>query len=191
MKRQWISFLSVALLMMFFVRASGWAQEVRDPVCGMKLDASRARFSAEYQGQRYYFCSADCLAKFEANPAHYLAKSLDIKKEEKICCSLPPELLREAKVEKRETSDGFLLTITSDNPEIARKLQETIGQCQKEMKAGEKSGHTHGGHMVRDKNKIGEEKTQACCLMCDEGYEKRIIKLSQGVRLELKRKNFS
>jgi YHS domain-containing protein len=191
MKRQGILFLSVALLLMFFVWANGWAQEVRDPVCGMKLDASRARFSTEYQGQKYYFCSADCLAKFEANPAQYIGKSLGCEEEETICCSLPAELLREAKVERKETPDGFLLTITSDNPEVARKLQETIGQCQKEMKAGEKSGHTHGEHMVRDKNRTCKGKNQACCLMCDEGYEKRIIKLSQGVRLELKRKNLT
>jgi hypothetical protein len=69
-------------------------------------------------------------------------------------------------------------------------LQETIGKCQKEMKPGEMSGHTHGEHMTQmGKHEHGSEKAEACCLMCDENYEKKITKMNNGVRLELKRKN--
>ncbi len=42
-----------------------------DPVCGMTVDERRAAGSAVHAGVTYYFCSADCLRKFEANPAAY------------------------------------------------------------------------------------------------------------------------
>ena len=44
---------------------------VIDPVCGMAVKPeSMHRF--EYKGQHYRFCSAKCLAKFEADPQGYL-----------------------------------------------------------------------------------------------------------------------
>lgn len=45
---------------------------VTDPVCGMRIDAASATGSAEYAGQRYYFCSAGCKSTFESEPARYL-----------------------------------------------------------------------------------------------------------------------
>jgi Cu+-exporting ATPase len=45
---------------------------VLDPVCGMTVDPATAKFSAEHEGKRYYFCGGGCLAKFQANPAKYL-----------------------------------------------------------------------------------------------------------------------
>ncbi|HET9272137.1 MAG TPA: heavy metal translocating P-type ATPase [Vicinamibacterales bacterium] len=44
-----------------------------DPVCGMTVDPVTAKFSAEHDGTRYYFCSGGCLAKFKADPQKYLA----------------------------------------------------------------------------------------------------------------------
>ena len=44
-----------------------------DPVCGMTVDPATAKFSAEHEGTRYYFCCGGCLAKFQADPAKYLA----------------------------------------------------------------------------------------------------------------------
>ncbi len=43
-----------------------------DPVCGMSVDPHTAKHRAEHAGRPYYFCSAGCLAKFVADPAHYL-----------------------------------------------------------------------------------------------------------------------
>ena len=42
-----------------------------DPVCGMTVDEQTAAGSAEYEGERYYFCSTHCLHKFQAAPEHY------------------------------------------------------------------------------------------------------------------------
>jgi Cu+-exporting ATPase len=45
---------------------------VLDPVCGMTVDPQRAAGAVEHRGQKYYFCSKGCAAKFEADPAKYL-----------------------------------------------------------------------------------------------------------------------
>ncbi len=46
---------------------------VRDPVCSMYVDPAKARGSAEYKGQTYYFCSPRCVERFQAEPEKYLA----------------------------------------------------------------------------------------------------------------------
>ncbi len=45
---------------------------VRDPVCGMDVDPKTAKHSTTHAGHTYYFCSAGCKTKFEADPEHYL-----------------------------------------------------------------------------------------------------------------------
>lgn len=50
--------------------ASGAA---KDPVCGMDVDPHTARHRTVHAGQPYYFCSAGCRTKFEADPQKYLA----------------------------------------------------------------------------------------------------------------------
>lgn len=45
--------------------------QVKDPVCGMTIEQSSAAGTSRYQGQTYYFCSTECLRRFEANPAKY------------------------------------------------------------------------------------------------------------------------
>ena len=43
-----------------------------DPVCGMTVDTRTAKHRAAHDGRAYFFCSANCKAKFEHNPANYL-----------------------------------------------------------------------------------------------------------------------
>jgi YHS domain-containing protein len=45
----------------------------KDPVCGMEVDESTARHTAQYQGQTYYFCAPGCKKAFEADPQQYLS----------------------------------------------------------------------------------------------------------------------
>jgi uncharacterized protein len=47
---------------------------VTDPVCGMRVDRSKA-LTASYGGQTYYFCSEACRSSFEADPERYAGKS--------------------------------------------------------------------------------------------------------------------
>jgi P-type Cu+ transporter len=50
---------------------------VTDPVCGMSVDPSTTKHRTEHAGETYYFCSAGCRTKFEANPQRYLARLKD------------------------------------------------------------------------------------------------------------------
>ncbi len=52
--------------------AGSGAATVKDPVCGMLVDPATAKHKAAHEGKDYFFCSARCREKFEANPAQYL-----------------------------------------------------------------------------------------------------------------------
>ncbi len=45
---------------------------VRDPVCGMTVDPSAGKPTAEHRGHSYHFCSERCRSKFLADPDAYL-----------------------------------------------------------------------------------------------------------------------
>jgi len=55
----------VALEMASIQRMSP-AVKAKDPVCGMDVDPATARFKANHHRKDYFFCSAGCLAKFQA-----------------------------------------------------------------------------------------------------------------------------
>ncbi len=46
---------------------------VKDPVCGMVVDPATSGHRSVHEGQTYFFCSAGCKGKFEADPVHYAA----------------------------------------------------------------------------------------------------------------------
>ena len=46
---------------------------VRDPVCGMEIDAASAAGRSEFAGTIYSFCSASCKQKFDGDPGRYLS----------------------------------------------------------------------------------------------------------------------
>nr|MCQ3805451.1 YHS domain-containing protein [Acidimicrobiia bacterium] len=48
--------------------------EVTDPVCGMVVIPSRARFSAEHEGRRYWFCAAGCETAFRREPQGFVSQ---------------------------------------------------------------------------------------------------------------------
>ncbi|MCR5882287.1 heavy metal translocating P-type ATPase [Rhizobacter sp. J219] len=48
------------------------ASTLKDPVCGMTV-TEQSPHRLEHEGRPYYFCSARCRGKFEAEPARYLA----------------------------------------------------------------------------------------------------------------------
>jgi YHS domain-containing protein len=47
---------------------------VKDPVCGMEIEASKAAGKSEYQGQTYYFCAPGCKQEFNNNPAGHASR---------------------------------------------------------------------------------------------------------------------
>lgn len=46
-----------------------------DPVCGMSVDVATARHTAEVDGVVYYFCCANCRARFVKQPQEFLRKN--------------------------------------------------------------------------------------------------------------------
>jgi Cu+-exporting ATPase len=46
---------------------------VTDPVCGMRIDPSEARGTAEHMGETFHFCSRSCLDTFNSDPHKYAA----------------------------------------------------------------------------------------------------------------------
>src|SRR5262249_10978616 len=49
------------------------AQMVKDPDCGMNVEQSSSKHSAEFGGQKYYFCSPRCKSKFLEGPRRFLS----------------------------------------------------------------------------------------------------------------------
>jgi YHS domain-containing protein len=45
-----------------------------DPVCEMKVNKDTAQYTAEYNGQKYYFCMEEHKVAFLENPEAYLTK---------------------------------------------------------------------------------------------------------------------
>ena len=45
--------------------------EALDPVCGMTVAVATARYRATHEARTYYFCSAGCRERFEADPASF------------------------------------------------------------------------------------------------------------------------
>ncbi len=71
---------------------------VRDPVCGMTVDPATAKHFVRHQGQDFYFCSAGCKAKFEAEPQKYLgdrAAPQPMPKGTQYTCPMHPEIIRD------------------------------------------------------------------------------------------------
>lgn len=45
---------------------------VTDPVCGMRIHRSAAACSDSFYGHPYFFCSSECLARFQNDPTQYV-----------------------------------------------------------------------------------------------------------------------
>ncbi len=46
-----------------------------DLVCGMKVEEEEAAGTVEYLNKVYYFCSDDCLQKFNQRPESYIIRT--------------------------------------------------------------------------------------------------------------------
>src|SRR6266851_7599789 len=51
------------------------AEQAIDPVCGMLVNISTAKWFLEYAGRKFYFCGSRCLEKFKADPEQYVARA--------------------------------------------------------------------------------------------------------------------
>jgi Cu+-exporting ATPase len=68
---------------------------LKDPVCGMGVDPKTAKHHAAHGRATYYFCSAGCRTKFEADPLKYVAGAAPSKTENGSAvytCPMHPEV---------------------------------------------------------------------------------------------------
>jgi uncharacterized membrane protein YraQ (UPF0718 family) len=64
-------FATIVFCTLFWLTAR---RGVTDPVCGMKVDRSKA-LTASFGGRTYYFCSEHCRSSFEGDPDRYAGKA--------------------------------------------------------------------------------------------------------------------
>lgn len=83
--------------------AAGFFGEVsRDPVCGINVDASKAKaagLKSEYQEKSYYFCSDECQKQFNKKPERYVSKPEERSTSERV------ESPSEIQIVQQETKD--------------------------------------------------------------------------------------
>lgn len=53
------------------------ANVAKDPVCEMDVEIATAKWTSDYQGQRYYFCAPACKKAFDTDPERYLRPKSD------------------------------------------------------------------------------------------------------------------
>jgi xanthine dehydrogenase accessory factor len=54
------------------VAANPVAIEMLDPVCGMNVNPSEARYRSKFAGREYYFCCSGCKQQFDENPGAFV-----------------------------------------------------------------------------------------------------------------------
>ncbi|MCL5003756.1 MAG: YHS domain-containing protein [Patescibacteria group bacterium] len=60
----------------------GFLQNVTDPICKMKVDKNKTKYSSEYKGDKFYFCSESCKSQFDAKPEDFVKDNTT----NKSCC---------------------------------------------------------------------------------------------------------
>ena len=55
--------------------AGAGAESAIDPICGMTVEKASARYTSQYQGGTYYFCSDGCRVTFNKDPARALERA--------------------------------------------------------------------------------------------------------------------
>lgn len=55
---------------------------ITDPVCGVELSPQEAKFKSVYEGQTFYFSSAECKRAFDEDPDLYAEDFAEFAEEE-------------------------------------------------------------------------------------------------------------
>jgi YHS domain-containing protein len=116
------------------------AETAKDPVCGMSVKKAEAKYTYDYKGTTYYFCSEGCKTEFSKNPEKYLTKdaaasmggmhaSMMAGKSGMAGC---PFMSADVDKKIEATKDGAVITLTSKNAEMVKKIQDHAAM----MKAG-------------------------------------------------------
>lgn len=133
----------------------------KDPVCGMTVKTANAKYTYDYKGTMYYFCSQGCKDSFSKEPEKYLKASdaakpmmmggmhgqqAQMKAGEQACCNMEncPMMLADVEKKVQNTKDGVIITLTSKNAETVKKIQD------------------HAAKMTEIKKKTGGQDKENC-----------------------------
>jgi YHS domain-containing protein len=117
-------------MMMHNQAAAQTPDTAKDPVCGMSVKISTAKYSSEYKGAKYYFCSEGCKTSFDKEPEKYLAKQgamaggMMAHDKMESC----PMMLADVDKKVQNTKDGAIITLSSKNAETVKKIQEHVAK---------------------------------------------------------------
>jgi Cu+-exporting ATPase len=100
------------------------ANAVLDPVCGMYVEPEKARGSAEYKGQKYFFCSPRCVERFNAEPEKYLAAKQAPAPLVQLGSASPANISRPA-----ETAKQAVTYVCPMDPEVRENAPGPCPQC--------------------------------------------------------------
>jgi YHS domain-containing protein len=71
--KRWFAIAAVALFASVLWVAAQSQDTAKDPVCGMSVTKAGAKWTFDYKGTTYYFCSEGCKTAFAQSPEKYLA----------------------------------------------------------------------------------------------------------------------
>jgi len=89
-----------------FAAAAPKAEKVKDVVCGMAIDPTKAAGSSVVDGKTYYFCAKSCKEKFDADPAAYGIGASSAPQGEKVKDPVCGMLIDPAKAAATSVVDG-------------------------------------------------------------------------------------
>jgi YHS domain-containing protein len=79
-KKLWFAVLLIAVLGLTLWVTAQVPDKAVDPVCGMSVVKDGAKWTYDYNGTTYYFCSEGCKTSFSKEPDKYLTKTAEGKK---------------------------------------------------------------------------------------------------------------
>jgi YHS domain-containing protein len=131
MKKQFRLLALVAVAAFMLVLAGSALQTpdtAKDPVCGMSVKISTAKYTSEYKDIKYYFCSEGCKTSFDKEPEKYLAKQQGVPAGGGMMAGGKmescPMMLPDVEKKVQNTKDGVIITLSSKNAETVKKIQE-------------------------------------------------------------------
>ena len=89
---------------MFILGLAAWAgfqaeaKTAVDPVCGMTVTKAGAKWTFDYKGTTYYFCSEGCKHDFDTSPWKYVGSGAELKE---AMSEPPPEMAPKAPSAKK------------------------------------------------------------------------------------------
>ncbi len=146
---------------------------MKDPVCGMEVDATNAAGSHEYAGQEYLFCSQHCLTKFRAEPEKYLTPPV-------IQLGQKPPL---SQAQRPIAEEGQVYTCPM-HPEIREQALTSCPKCGMALEpvviksAGTRTGYVCPMHPEVVRSEPGS------CPICGMALEPRVVE-ADGINPEL------